>query len=651
VTDGARGPISTWRPGEPVPPEIIEAHADPTALVCAHHDQFERELERRILGPKYDWPIWPIERRRCTQAAALSKALPAGLDDLAAALKLPVRKSAAGKAAMRRLAQPRPKGDRLFPDHDDPKLMEELHAYNRADVEATATIVTQIGLIPPEEQAIWELDAAINQRGVYFDRPLLDAALAIAEQAGEELAAKLSDLTGGEITSAAQTERILEWLAQHGCPLSNLQKPTVAEALAHNDLAPEARQLLELRTDGAGAAVKKLATFRRWLADDGRIRGAFRYWGSSTGRWSSLGCQLQNLRKPEINDVASAIKAVCTGSLDHMETRYERPLEIIGQVTRGLITAAPGHRLFIADLSGIESRGLAWLCNEQGKLDQWREFDRTGKAEDEPYFKIGIEDLQLDPSIARKAGKTADLAYQYQGSIGAYRRLAPAGDTTPDNVILDRRKAWLRRHPAIEKFWRVSVRQAVNAIEHPGERFTVARVAFVYEKPFLRLELPCGRSISYPFARIYQDDDGARSFAFRDASGGRWEWYHTLKKRGVFGGLIAEDATQGLCRDIFAEALLRLETRGYRPVLHLHDEFICEVPNGFGSLDEFRAIIVQAPQWAPDFPVAAKGRIADRFIEGAEKKAAADKTRTRRPTVRPRSRASMTCRPRYIPTN
>ena len=28
--------------------------------------------------------------------------------------------------------------------------------------------------------------------------------------------------------------------------------------------------------------------------------------------------------------------------------------------------------LFIADLSGIESRGLAYLCNEIGKLDAWR---------------------------------------------------------------------------------------------------------------------------------------------------------------------------------------------------------------------------------------------------------------------------------------
>jgi hypothetical protein len=158
----------------------------------------------------------------------------------------------------------------------------------------------------------------------------------------------------------------------------------------------------------------------------------------------------------------------------------------------------------------------------------------------------------------RGIGKTADLAFQYQGGIGAWRRLAPSDDQTPDEKVYGYRRAWVRRHPNIEKFWATSVRQA---------------------------------------------------------SGGRWEWYHVLKRRGVFGGLIAENATQALCRDIFVEAMLRLEAAGYHIVAHLHDEFICEVPEGFGDLEEFRSIITTPPTWAPDFPVAAKARIADRFIE------------------------------------
>lgn len=184
-----------------------------------------------------------------------------------------------------------------------------------------------------------------------------------------------------------------------------------------------------------------------------------------------------------------------------------------------------------------------------------------------------------------------------------------------------RRRAWIGRHPNIAKFWPQAVRQAVNAIEHPGELFTIARIAFQYEGRFLFLLLPSGRRIAYPFARLYADEDG-RSFTFRDASGGRWEWYHVLKRKGVFGGLIAENATQALCRDVFVEALQRLDAAGYAVVAHAHDEVICEMGENFGDYDEFIRLITTALSWAPDFPIAAKGRIAERWIETRPAKAA-----------------------------
>ena len=100
----------------------------------------------------------------------------------------------------------------------------------------------------------------------------------------------------------------------------------------------------------------------------------------------------------------------------------------------------------------------------------------------------------------------------------------------------------MRKHPNIEKFWSVSVRQAINAVESGDcECFTAARIAFQRDARFLHLELPSGRRIRYPFARVYAGEYG-KSFTFRDASGGRWEWYHVLKRHGAFGGLIAENA-------------------------------------------------------------------------------------------------------------
>src|SRR6516165_4170122 len=142
VTDGIRGPISTWRPPEPVPAEVIELHADPETPIVAFNDAFERQLEQRVLHPRYGWPIFPIERRRCAQAVALTYALPAALDAVAEALKLKVRKTAAGKRAMKLLAQPRKPRKGEDPNqihwHDDLKQLRILYEYNQIDVEITA---------------------------------------------------------------------------------------------------------------------------------------------------------------------------------------------------------------------------------------------------------------------------------------------------------------------------------------------------------------------------------------------------------------------------------------------------------------------------------------------------------------------------------
>jgi hypothetical protein len=619
--DGARGPINTWLPSQPVPAEILEAATDPDTLIVAFNDAFDRQLEKHILHPRYGWPIFPLERRRCAQATVLMHALPAGLDSVAAALQLPVRKTKAGNRAVKLLASPRKPRKGEDPSkiywHDDPELLATLYEYNRIDVEITAEIVARFGFIPAPEQKVWQLDAAINARGICCDVELLDAAISIAEQSSADLCDRLAMLTNGEITSAAQAARIKKRLAAQGCEVPNVQENTLLEALQRANLTPAVKQLIDLRLNGAHAAVNKLNTLRRWLGPDRRIRYAYRYHGAMPGRFTSMGVQLQNLKKPAIDDVAGAIEAVRAGSLAHMQAHYERPLSVVGDITRALIVPAPGHRLFIADLSGIESRGLAWIANQQDKLEAWRKFDCTGERENEPYYSFALAELGLnkfDPDALRRLGKLCDLAFGYQGSLGAWRRLAPADDKTADAEVYRFRQAWLRRHPNIEKFWATSVRQATKAIENPDQRFTVARIAFIREGQFLYMELPSGRRLSYPFARIYEDEHG-KTFTFRDASGGRWEWYHVLKHRGAFGGLSAENATQAICRDIFVEAMQRLEAAGYHIVAHLHDEFVCEVPEDFGDLDKFRSIITTPPSWAPDFPIATKARIAQRFIE------------------------------------
>jgi DNA polymerase len=602
------GPIKLWVPGDPIPPEFVEAAQNPEWLVSAFNDQFERRIEQHIMGPRYGWPLIPIERHRCTQAAALALALPATLEKVASALKLEHQKDSAGHSAMLRMAKPRGGGGWF----DDAERRARLYDYCKQDVATERALHRRIGELSSEEQALWVLDATINDRGIYLDGDLLDAAIRIAEAAQDAIAAELQAITDGAVTRINQTAKLIAWLAEHGCAVTDVQKVTLKKALTRSNLPPSVRRVMELRLDGAHAAAAKLLTMRNWRSVDGRARGTLRYHGASTGRWTSFGIQAQNMKRPLVEDIGAAIDAVATGDLDHLRQRYPQPMSVVGDITRALIRAAPGHRLIAADFSGIESRVTAWLSGQQSKLDQWAKFDQTQNPEDEPYFILG-RTFGLPHEQARKIGKTADLAFGYMGSVGAWQKLAPAGDSTPEATVQKYKQTWRDAHPETERFWRALDRAAVKAVQKPGTVISCKKLAFKREGDFLHMHLPSGRKIAYPFPRLCTNDRGNCVVIFKDNQKGKF--VDCRHGHGAYGGTWIENAVQAVARDLFAAAMPRLEAAGYPVTLHIHDEIVAEVPEGFGSKDEFLRIMLELPSWAEGLPMAAKVREGERFCK------------------------------------
>jgi DNA polymerase len=313
---------------------------------------------------------------------------------------------------------------------------------------------------------------------------------------------------------------LLAWLGEHGCEVKNLQKGTLRHALRRKELDPIVRRVLELRLGAAHAAAAKIDALLAWRNGDGRVRGTLRFHGAGTGRWTGHGPQPQNFKRDTDGIEAKRI-AVATGDLAHVQKLYPQPLEVVGDLARAMICAAPGHRLLIGDFSGIESRVLAWVSGQQSKLDQWAKFDRTGDPKDEPYYLLGRNCGQPEQS-ARKIGKTADLAFGYMGGPGAWDRLAPEDDSSSEEDKRRYQQTWRSMHQHTVQFWHGIDRAAIAAIKQPNKRFTYKRFALGFNGTFLRIVLPSGRALSYPFPRLETGKYGYPMAMFKDNAAGKW---------------------------------------------------------------------------------------------------------------------------------
>jgi RecA-family ATPase len=261
---------------------------------------------------------------------------------------------------------------------------------------------------------------------------------------------------------------------------------------------------------------------------------------------------------------------------------------------------------------------LAWISGQKSKLDAWMQFDRSGDPNDDPYMIIG-RSLGHPEATARAFGKIADLAFGYQGGVSAWQNFAPEGDASDEATIKRYRDGWRNQHPAIVRFWYALDRAAISAIRCPKTEFRVGQLVVRFDEPFLRITLPSGRAISYPFPRIETNRFGDLCVIFKDNAAGKWT--DCKFGQGAYGGLWAENVVSGIARDLLGAALMRLEAAGYPVILHVHDEVVCETPDGFGDPREFKQIITALPEWAAGLPVAAKVRNGPRFAKVGEPEA------------------------------
>ena len=203
---------------------------------------------------------------------------------------------------------------------------------------------------------------------------------------------------------------------------------------------------------------------------------------------------------------------------------------------------------------------------------------------------------------------------------------------------------WRETNPAIKKGWHTREDAVRDAIRNPGTQFTALKCSYLVARGFLWCRLPSGRCLAYGSPRLRDQvwaevklDDGAwcdaevmdRETAERMAVRGtcringstspsisalgvnsvtkKWTRSH------LYGGLLAENDTQAIARDLLVNGMRKAEAAGYPIIAHVYDEMIAEVLRGTGDLAAFEKLICELPEWAAGMPLTAGGWRGKRY--------------------------------------
>ncbi len=487
-----------------------------------------------------------------------------------------------------------------------------------------------------------------------MDMDLVRGALAAVAAAQIELAERTEVMTDGEVASTTQRNRMMDYItSQYGIVLDDLTMSTVERMLEDPDTAPGLRALLEVRLQASTTSTSKYATIMRAVSRDGRLRGTMQFDGASrTGRIGHRLMQPGNmprptLKQPQIERGIGYLKAGCADLV------VENVMRLTSSAIRSTISSPPGRKLVVADLSNIEGRDQSWLAGEEWKLDAFRAFDTiTGvDAKGKPtragpdlynlaYGKTFGVPHETVNSDQREIGKVQELAFGYQGGVGAVATFATAYGLDLDDLaarvipeapdwaveestsyldylvkkkkgneygISDRafiacdtlKRVWRNAHPAISSYWKELEETVMIAIANPGETFPCRKVKIRRDGAWLRIGLPSGRALCYPAPEV---DKGKITHMGMHQMSRKWVRLTT------YGGKLFENICQAVARDVMMYNMPGVEANGYEIILSIHDELLTETPD----LPEFNdkglgKLLAANPTWAPDMPLAAAG--------------------------------------------
>lgn len=644
-------PVRLWEPlSEEMPRRLLKAIKSEMPIV-AHNAQFERLAFNisNIFGVKI-----PPQRFYDSMVCALSCGLPAGLGQLSKLFKLEGDgKLDSGKALINLFCVKKAAG--FITSEERPMQWDEFRKYAINDVVAMRTIYKKLPKVnyPNLEHQYWVLDQTINSRGLPVDIEMAKKAVKVFEVERDRLTRSTSKNTDGEVGSATQTARLLEFLnEEYDLNLANLQADTIEERLGDPNLPEGARHLLEIRSQISQNAAAK---YKRVLENEfeGRLYNTLQFLGASrTGRDAGRVFQPQNLKRPTVWFDAEDIDAAIEDDIELVKTghlpmvRGDMTMDTLGSLVRSVIVAPEGKRFVQADLANIEGRALVWLSGEEWKLKFFRDFD-AGKIKFDNYVAAYAKAMNIKPEKVtghqRDIGKVMELGLGYGGGVNAFLQFSAVYDLDISELAesvwetalpvdieaaADRydwmkengfhgglplkefaaceylKTQWREAHPLTVQFWKDLENAFRSAIRYENSNFQVRHLIFRRQGSYLYIRLPSGRCLVYADPRI--GDDGQITFL---GSVGK----NTARIK-TYSGKLSENVSSGVARDILIHRLPDMEAEGYPVILRVHDEILAETPDDFiYSAEGLCEIMTRPYKWSKGLPLAAEGHILYRY--------------------------------------
>lgn len=583
--------------GEIIPEEILAALSDESVEKWAFNANFERVCLSRFLGKRLKPQGW-----YCTMIWSAYMGLPLSLEKVGEVLRLDKQKMNEGKALIRYFSIPckptKTNGMRTrnLPHHDLEKW-STFKEYNQRDVETEMAIKKKLTAFPmpySEWENYW-VDQNINDRGILIDEVLVDSAIKFDEILREENMDRAKELTGLENPNSPL--QLKEWLNKKGLEIDSLAKKDVESALKNAE--GDIKEVLELRQELSKSSVRKYDAMKNVKGKDNRARGLIQFYGANrTGRYSGRLIQVQNLRRNNLKDLDLARSLVKNRDYETMEILYDSPADILSQLIRTAFVPKEGTRFIVSDFSAIEARVLAWLAGEQWVLDAFENGEDIYCRTASRMFGVPVEKHGVNGHLRQK-GKIATLACGYQGALGALKAMGGIEMGLSEDELQSIVDSWREANPNIVSLW-WDIDSVVKRVVKTRSKERYKNLVISYEKGILFIELPSKRRLAYPKAKIGMNRFGGESVVYEGiVVGNKWD------KIESYGGKFVENIVQAIARDILAEAMMRLEKKGFNIVMHIHDEVVIESDSS--SIEEINEIMSAVPEWAPGLILDADG--------------------------------------------